>query len=203
LHSPAVPLLIDTYNVLHVTGVLPPDLAGIDAAGLVDLLALSRYRRMESCLVCDGVPRPGMPVGAVGHARVVYAGGERSADEVIEAMIARCTAPRRMTVVSSDRQIARSARRRRCRTLRAETFLGHLAHDAARSGGHSKAVRKPNPPLPASHVDTWVRLFGLTENDLSLPAADLWWVRPRPGDAEPGDEIDPDDLDMRRILGER
>lgn len=198
-----MPLLIDTYNVLHVTGVLPPELAGIDAAGLVDLLAVSRYRGMESCLVCDGVPRPGMPIGAVGHARVVYAGGKRSADEVIEAMIARCTAPRRMTVVSSDRRISRAARRRRCRTLRSETFLGHLTLDAARIDSRAGVVRKPDPPLPASQVDTWVRLFGLNEHDLSLPAADLWWVRPRPDDGEPADEIDPEDLDMGRILGER
>ena len=39
-----MPLLIDAYNVLHVVGVLPPDLAGIDLEELAILIAKSRFR---------------------------------------------------------------------------------------------------------------------------------------------------------------
>ncbi len=48
-------LLVDTYNVLHVTGVLPPELAGLEPMGLAELIARSRYRAREARLVCDGV----------------------------------------------------------------------------------------------------------------------------------------------------
>ena len=41
-------IIVDTYNVLHVVGVLPPEIAGVDTAGLIELLARSRYRGRRS-----------------------------------------------------------------------------------------------------------------------------------------------------------
>ena len=40
-------LIVDTYNVTHVVGILPPDLAGIDTLGLIRLLANSRFQREQ------------------------------------------------------------------------------------------------------------------------------------------------------------
>lgn len=49
-------LVVDAYNVLHTQGILPPDLAGPDVRGLIELIANSRYRRHRAVLVCDGAP---------------------------------------------------------------------------------------------------------------------------------------------------
>ena len=49
-----MPLLVDTLNVLHVTGVLPPELAGPEPADLAAWIERSRYRRQKVSLVCDG-----------------------------------------------------------------------------------------------------------------------------------------------------
>lgn len=162
-----MPLIVDTYNVLHVVGILPPELAGIDTRGLIDLVGRSRYRGERVLLICDGRPRERAPRGRFGPVSVRYAGAGGTADELIGALIQTSSSPRRLTVVSSDRQIVRAARRRRARTLGSDEFLGHLAHDAA-------ARARPGGPRPAGgggprhgggDVETWLEEFGVTATD--------------------------------------
>ncbi|MDY7107261.1 MAG: NYN domain-containing protein [Planctomycetota bacterium] len=140
-------LIIDTYNVLHVTGVLPPEIAGIDAAGLIDLIRQSRYRHRRTTLVCDGTPAEGAPVGRIGPVTVRYGGPGPTADALIATIIRRSSSPRRLTIVSSDRAVQREGRRRRCEVLSSEQFLEHLAadHEQAEAGGAKKPDRPPTP----------------------------------------------------------
>ena len=51
-------LLVDTWNVLHQMGVLPPDLAGLGVGELASLLSKGRWNRDRISLVCDGTPPP-------------------------------------------------------------------------------------------------------------------------------------------------
>jgi predicted RNA-binding protein with PIN domain len=169
-----MPLLLDTYNVLHVTGVLPPDLAGIDVAGLLDLLSGSRYRGEQIVMVCDGNPRRGGPrFEPSARHRVVFSGKKESADNVIMRMIAHSSAPRRLTVVSSDNEILRAAKRRRCPTMSSENLLEILAEDHAspRMRKSAAGAGKPRAPLSAASVEEWIGIFGLDERDLRIPAA--------------------------------
>jgi hypothetical protein len=143
-------LLIDTYNVLHVVGVLPPDIAGIDTEGLIGLLRRSRYRTTRTILVCDGRPAEGTPQGHFGPVHVRYS-APHSADDVIIRLIERSSAPKRLIVVSSDRMILRAGRRRRCALLTSGAFLAQLGEDhvvrsMARGSGRT-------PPDPAALVD--------------------------------------------------
>ena len=154
----AMPLIIDAYNVLHVTGVLPVDLAGPDTMGLVRLIQSSRHGRDRVVLVCDGVPDDNAPRGRHGVVSIRYAGSNRLADDVIVELIDRSSIPRRLLVVSSDREILRAARRRRCRTLTSDRFLAQLAADAGRGAPRANAGR-PSGPLAAEEVDRWTREF--------------------------------------------
>jgi predicted RNA-binding protein with PIN domain len=156
-------LLIDTYNVLHVTGVLPPEQAGIDVAGLISLIEAGRFRGHPALLVCDG-RRPEGGTAAKPPIRVVYAGSRRTADDLIIAAVDRSTAPRRLIVVSSDQQILRAARRRRCRTLDSAEFLRRLAASAGQAAGDREPGR-PVRPLGAEQVDAWLEQFGLTGDE--------------------------------------
>jgi len=188
-------LIVDVYNVLHVTGVLPPELAGPSAADLADLVAHSRYARRGAILVCDGRPtrtptaqRAGTGSTAFGGSiRVVFAGGGKDADTLIERLIAEHSAPRRLLVVSDDRRIRAAAGRRRAGRLSSGDFLAHLAHDASRPTT-DRAPAKPDT-LEPGEVDAWLREFGY-----------------EPGDRAPGeklrDEPPHDDLDMRRWLND-
>lgn len=134
-------LLVDTYNVLHTAGVLPPHLAGIEVDGLARLLARSRYAPRRKILVCDGQPRSaalldsGKPLvsRAVLHgSQVLYAGSGRSADDLIERLLESDPAPRRLLVVSTDRRIRRAASRRGADSIPSSLLLEHLAADDAR-----------------------------------------------------------------------
>ncbi len=170
-------LLVDAYNVLHVTGVLPPELAGPDVAALARLVAHSRYRHLPSFVVCDGVGRG--VVGSVGRTEIVFAGGGVEADTWIEQTL-EVHRGARTTVVSDDRRIRRAARRARARWIASPAFLEQLALDAESWRGIEPVAGHETIPLRRDSVDRWMSLFGLDDSealaellssvDLSVPA---------------------------------
>lgn len=159
-----MPVLLDANNILHVTGVLPPDIAGIDEEGLAQLVADSRYRGDAVCLVCDG-PRRNRPTGPIAGVSLRYSGAGKTADEVIAHLVDQCTAPRRLTVVSGDRAILRDARKRRCPVLTATEFLETLArdHKTRMSSKTPPRSRPQTPALDAQSIDAWRAFFGLDD----------------------------------------
>ena len=180
-----MPLVLDASNILHVTGVLPPELAGPDERGLVDLIRASRWRGERVWMVCDGGRRASTSEfhdGAVLH----HAGPGSDADTVIAKLIETCSHRNSLTVVTSDRRVAAHARRRDCRTMRSEEFLAALARDRARrtasraaakptakpsvrataSGGARTASKVPDDAarIDAAQVAAWLAYFGLSAN---------------------------------------
>jgi hypothetical protein len=166
-----MPLLVDAYNVLHVTGVLPPERAGIDVDGLVRLIETSRYRDDEVVVVCDG---SGVR-GAHGRIEILYAGSGRTADEEIIARIDASTAPRRIIVVTSDQEIVRAARRRRCRPVESGLFLRQLAADAeqAEAAPPTGEYRPPPGTLTSGQVALWKEVFDVDESVLEEAAREV------------------------------
>lgn len=154
-----MPLLIDCYNLLHAEK--PPALAGLDVAGLCRALGHTRWVREPITVVCDGQPSPLNQVESpVASVTVSYSGGHRTADQLIIHTVDHDSAPRRLTVVSSDRAIQKAARRRRARVMSSETFLHHLAQHLARREPPPGA-EKPSPEdMPAGEVDRWLERFG-------------------------------------------
>ncbi len=160
-------LLVDTYNVLHTTGVLPPDLAGLGVFELRDLILTSRFRHMPVVLVCDGhgsgVHGPDESSTAIDLGVTIhYTGTHRDADTHIERAIRACTDPHRLNVVSSDRRIVRAARRRRCRVTSSDVFLESLESDWRRAGRKaSLPVQAYSIPLDPGSIEWWRAYFGL------------------------------------------
>ncbi len=179
-----MPLIIDTFNVLHTTGVLPPELASYcDVDGLVQLLMRSRYRNERIELVCDGSPDRPAAKGAVGagvispgeaagespqresaerpsNVNIRYSGPGREADDVIAHLLRHSTAPRSLVVVSSDGAVLRTSRKRKCRTLSSQQFLQHLTTDHAATGtGLPAPIAKPPGGLSDDQVEAWLEVF--------------------------------------------
>ncbi|MEM1331366.1 MAG: NYN domain-containing protein [Planctomycetota bacterium] len=175
-------LLVDGFNVLHVTGVLPPDLAGLEPADLAGLISSSRYRGRGGRIVLDGA-RPhtqtksglglrGAPSGGPEHIQdetlgIVYAGYGKDADSLIERFIAESTAPKRLLVISSDRRIQRAARRRKAKWLPSGMFLEQLHADAQKKG---RLPLRPEfakqVPLPRHLIRSWIDEFGTDAEEL-------------------------------------
>ncbi|MCY2932374.1 MAG: NYN domain-containing protein [Planctomycetota bacterium] len=157
-----MPYLIDGNNLLFALAQ-----AGVyvERGGLAQLLeGLAARENQHVTVVFDGPERAGSPRDELADVRVriVYA-APRTADEVIEARIVADSAPRLVTVVSSDREILAAAHRRRCRGLSSELFTRHLLH-------------KPQPPAPPEaaqrqghlgpeETKRWLKEFGLEGDD--------------------------------------
>ncbi|MEO0586723.1 MAG: NYN domain-containing protein [Planctomycetota bacterium] len=155
-------LLIDAYNVLHTT--MPPVLAGLDEAGLCVALKRSAFRRHHAVVVCDGRVKPlGPESSPVDGVEIVYSGSSRSADDVIIDRIDASSTPRRLTVVSTDRQIRAAARRRRCRSLTSDAFIAAVAESLDRTPPPPRNA-KPGGPLSDDQVRRWLDHFGIDDS---------------------------------------
>ena len=193
-------MIVDAYNVLHCSHVLPEGQAMVDPPGLCRLIAASRWGRGRITVVCDGTPKTAEEPPT--STELVYAGPGRDADSWIERAIAADTAPKHLYVVTNDRRIQRAARRRRSHWIASETFLRSLVPErrpAARdvkprgtadpagwiaemglTGDELGEQPTPRPPKqaapdPASdEVEGWLRTFGFdpADPDADLPGTD-------------------------------
>ena len=176
-----MPLLIDTFNVLHTTGVLPPELSGIDVLGLIGLLQRSRYAGERVTLACDGSPQVTIQdTGTIGLVEEVdgldgytirHSGPRKTADDLIIELIKVNTAPRRLIVVSSDNQILRAARKRRCKVFSSPEFLQQLADDARLPRPNNSSLPKPRTAMTDQQVARWMNIFKLDAAEPALPEA--------------------------------
>ena len=168
-------LIVDAWNVLHVEGVLPPGLAGLDLVGLGRLMHATRWADGRGTLVCDGAAQP-RPAGLPGSIHVLWSGHAREADDIIEDLIAATSSPRRLTIVSTDNRLKRAAKRRRCHWLSSHAFLRTILDDlsrAPRSASPSEATEER-----AHSEEDWDALFALAPDELAAleseaDAADL------------------------------
>ena len=162
-------LIVDCYNVLHAT--MPPLLAGLDEGGLCQALARSQWANGPMTVVADGRPKPFRAVESpVASVELLYAGSvpgrHRDADGLIISLIDAHTAPRRLTVISSDRQVRAAARRRRARDVDSDTFIERLAGQLRRRSAGPTPPSRPNiPPLPPELVQRWRDAFGFGPED--------------------------------------
>lgn len=159
-------LIVDAYNVLHLTGVLPPDLAGLDVPGLIGLVAKSRYGRRSVTVVCDG-GGSNASGARFGRARVLFSGHQNEADDVIERLIDRYAHGGGLSVVSSDKRLRRAAKCRGAESIASERFLEELADDARHPERERGAAFVHEVPLDPYSVRHWLEEFGL---DVPPPA---------------------------------
>lgn len=154
-----MPLFIDCYNLLHAT--MPPSMAGLDEDGLCRLLAQSPWAGDRIVVVCDGQTKPGLAATSpVSQVELIYSGPHKSADDVIIELTAAYSAPRRLYVVTDDREIRKAVRRRKAQTLSTGAFIRALA--ASRPAGSGPAaVARHRPALPPGEVDHWLKEFGI------------------------------------------
>jgi len=159
-------LLIDGNNFLMAD--LPAAIAGISEMQLCRVLARTIYATSAHAImvVLDGAASPlrltDSPVDAV---ELVCAGHHRSADDVMIEKIQKHTSPRRLTVVSSDREIRAAARRRRCRDVTSEAFAHELVQSlSSKAASASDPADKAQPELTHDEVSDWLKAFGIDEN---------------------------------------
>lgn len=175
-----MPLLIDGYNLLHVTGIFgrtndPSALHGSREA-LLDYLAaaIDQKRRSQTTIVFDaaGAP-PGLPKTVLHEGMTVhFARGYPDADAMIEELLERHAAPRSLLVVSGDHRVQRAARQRGAAWVDSDRWYSELRAEQARGRQARDAPVKPaGAPSPAE-VDYWVDKFADPCPDVATPSID-------------------------------
>ncbi len=211
-----MPLLIDAFNVLHTTGVLPPDLAGLDIEELRGVIALSRYRHQPIKLICDGTPpaaeapswqseqdsfadeSAGNQSHGFRNISTQWSGNETDADTIIEILVAQDSAPRRLTVITSDRRLTMEIRKRRVRVMPSEVFLENLSADFREniervdSPTATQNAARPafayDVPLHRDSVRWWLTYLGIDADDPRIAGQHIPVVAPDAIQAQ--DELD-------------
>ena len=147
-------LLIDGYNLLHASNVFPPDnvpptleqtrLTLLDF--LVEHLPAKQLPRTIVTFDAVGAP-PGLPREMIHRGLAVqFAPRGRTADELLEDLIAAEPDPRNLLVVSSDHRVQRAARQRGAKYIGSETWMGELY-------GHSSYINAPEGLPEKSAID--------------------------------------------------
>jgi hypothetical protein len=161
-HNQAMRLLVDACNVLHVTGILPPELALGEPVELAQLVQRSRYARVPVTLVCDGA-RPGLQSLSHGGRITLQWTGSTTADQGIRDALAASSHARKHLIVSSDRAVQATARHFGAQILPSDRFLEHLAMDARRTPRPMEPNREVH--LDDASTERWLREFGLDQEN--------------------------------------
>jgi hypothetical protein len=210
-------VIIDAYNLLNVTGVLPAHLAGPGLVKLVALVRSSRHGGDRVLLVCDGhvarlagrpPARSGDPVRVrFGGVDLIFSAPGTEADDVIEALLAHHAGSNGVLMVSSDRRLSRAARRVGAQPMSSEAFMKRLALDAdARApAGYPAFARKT--PLDRGDVVFWMAEFGLgapaEPGPPEPPPTPEPALAPRPAPGPPAEAPPVDELLVRLIRESR
>jgi predicted RNA-binding protein with PIN domain len=112
----------------------------------LDRFAARERRRVV--VVFDG----GAPPGVAPRPDVHFAGGARTADDVILALLRREEDPRGWTVVTSDRSLGDQCRHMRARVERSDRFRRRLT-----------VHHGPEKPEREEEIDYWLEQFGNEE----------------------------------------
>lgn len=189
-------LLIDGYNLLNATsifgGVGPGTELHRTRLAFLNFLASSFTKRQcaETTIVFDaaGAP-PGLPHSIMHDGMTIHFARQHSnADEMIEELLEHWSAPKSLTVVSSDHRVQRAARRCGATFVDSDRWYSELLEIRRKNAAATReGASKPVVTLTPDELAYWMNEF---RDAPSLPA-DAEHI----GDFPPGYAEDVEDED--------
>jgi predicted RNA-binding protein with PIN domain len=159
-----MPVIIDGHNLLWAVSESGARTEAVDELRLCHII--SRYLKSvgdSGQIVFDGVgPRDEPGFDTIGNLGVVFSGSDRDADTVIEDKIKADTAPRRLTVVSSDRRLRAAARARKATAVKSQVFWSNLRRRLNQPKTAKEPPAKRNG-LTETETEQWLKFFGLKQ----------------------------------------
>jgi predicted RNA-binding protein with PIN domain len=156
--------IIDGHNLLHSIQKEGMDSGPISDVGLCRIIG--RYLKLtcqSGTIIFDGTgPRDKSGFDDISNLEVFFAGLGNDTDTVIEDKIGSSTAPRRLTIVSSDRRLRKAARARKAISVKSEVFWNNIQKQLSRK----KAAKEPAAKrrgLSESETKQWLEFFGLEQ----------------------------------------
>ncbi|MHC4842522.1 MAG: NYN domain-containing protein [Planctomycetota bacterium] len=160
-----MPFIIDGYNLLHSIHQTSEDWEAVGDIRLCHILG--RYFQLireNGCIVFDGKGPPEKSrFENIDRLEVLFTGLATDADTVIENKIQSDSAPKGLTIVSSDRRIRRAAALRKATAVKSDAFW-----QTVRNQMSQKQKGKAEPPakrkgLNQSETKQWMKYFGIEE----------------------------------------
>jgi predicted RNA-binding protein with PIN domain len=114
-------------------------------------------------IIFDGTgPRDKSGFDNISNLEVFFAGLNTDTDTVIEDKIKANTAPKSLTIVSSDRRLRKAAQARKAMAVKSEVFWNNLQKQLSRK----KRIREPaakRQGLTDGETKQWLEFFGLEQ----------------------------------------
>lgn len=156
-------LIIDGYNLLWSVHK-EADHNELDDLELCRLIG--RYLkivRRKGQMIFDGTGPPDKaPFGRIANLEVIFSGQTKDADAVIEAKIAADSAPKRLTIVSSDQRVRKAARSAKAGSIKSEKFYNEMAKVLSRRRPQ-REPREKRLGLDPAQTRQWLKYFNLEE----------------------------------------
>jgi predicted RNA-binding protein with PIN domain len=153
--------IIDGHNLLHTIVKLEEDTGAISDIGLCRVL--SRYFKLtgeKGEIIFDGTGPPDKSrFDHISSLEVFFAGLGTDADTVIEDKIRASTAPKCLTIVSSDRRLRSAARTRRATSIKSDVFWNDVQKQLSRK----RPIKEPTEKrqgLNEGETEQWLEFFG-------------------------------------------
>ena len=159
-----MPFLSDGYNLLWALEGTNSDLTPASDVQLCKVL--SKYLNSINDtgeIVFDGIGPPDKDVFEnLSKLEVIFSGTKNDADTIIERKIEASTAPKRLTVVSSDNRLRKAGRTRKTVTIKSALFWSQVRRQLRRPRGTAEPAEK-QVGLSQSETEQWMDFFGLDE----------------------------------------
>lgn len=157
-------LLIDGYNLLHVTAIVGHGGLRGSREGLLRFLAsaIDPRERPHTTIVFDAAEAPpNLPRTIVFEEMTIHFSSEYdNADELIEELIEAHSVPKSLLVVSSDHRLQRAARRRKAPFVDSDVWFAEALRRRAAMRAPAPSIAKPAGPLNGDEIAFWLAEFG-------------------------------------------
>jgi predicted RNA-binding protein with PIN domain len=156
-----MPFIIDGHNLLYSIREAEDgfSISDIQLCRILDMYFKQTGEVGE--IIFDGVgPKDKSDFYKINNLEVLFAGFSKDTDTIIEEKIEVNTAPRRLTIVSSDRRLRKAARTRRANTVKSEEFWTNVNKQLRRKKTPKEPTAK-RQGLSESETDQWLEFFGL------------------------------------------
>jgi predicted RNA-binding protein with PIN domain len=154
-------IIIDGHNLLHSICAVSKDSKVLNELQLCSII--SRYLKQNSEsgeIIFDGTgPRDKSGFDNLSNLEVIFSGPD-TADTIIEDKIKASTAPKRLTIVSSDRRLRRAAQARKATAVKSDDFW----RDVQKQLQRKRAAKEPEEKrlgLTESETEQWLDFFGI------------------------------------------
>lgn len=161
--------LIDGYNVLFSLGMIPTPVKEGDLQrgrqSLLQMLHESLGEKGKYCtVVFDATRAPSRASGdIIFHGiEVRFTKRREEADDLIAWLIKQCTAPKQLTVISSDHRLVEAATRRKATSVKANEFPDWL--ERQKPGVISTPAA---PTISPAEREKWLKAFANVDSELA------------------------------------